>query len=309
MSKPFRYGGQAVIEGVMIRGQRHMTVAVRRPDGGIALHIEALGGPLTEGPRRVPLLRGALALWEALYLGTKALIFSANAALGEEEERISPLAMGLTLGLALAAAAAIFFASPALLTGWLEARLGSSLGAVLLEGLVRLGLLLGYIYAIGFLPDIRRVFAYHGAEHKAINALEAGAPLEAGSVQAYSTAHPRCGTAFLLLVALISIIVFALVGSQALGPRLLSRLLLIPVIAALGYEALHLGARHPRNRLIALLLRPGLLLQSLTTRQPDDGQVEVALRALKEAMAADADRLTLPAPADAPEAPSAPRLQ
>lgn len=281
------YGGQAVIEGVMIRGPRSVAVACRRPDGEIAVRLETLGGVYTGPLRRIPFLRGVIVLWETLALGMRSLIFSSNVALGEEEKEISPAAvigMGLT---ALALVALLFFAGPVLLTDWLEDGIGSSLVVVIIEGIVRLAILVAYIGLIGLIPDIRRVYAYHGAEHKSIHALEVGEPLDPASVQRHPTAHVRCGTSFLLTVVVVSVIVFAALGSQDLWLRVVSRVALIPVIAALAYELIRLGGRFYNNPVARVLMWPNLALQTLTTRQPDDSQVEVALRALREVMAAE----------------------
>jgi uncharacterized protein YqhQ len=278
------YGGQAVIEGVMIRGPRGVAVACRRPDGDIAVRRDTLGD-VYSGPRRIPFLRGVIVLGETLALGMRSLIFSSNVALGEEEKEISPVAvigMGLT---ALALVAVLFFAGPVLLTSWLEDRIESSVVVVTIEGVVRLAILLAYVGLIGLVPDIRRVYAYHGAEHKSIHALEAGDPLEPSSVQRHPTAHVRCGTSFLLTVVVVSVILFAALGSPDLWLRIVSRLVLIPVIAALAYELIRLGGRLYDNRVARVLMWPNLALQALTTRQPDDSQVEVALRALREVMA------------------------
>lgn len=281
------YGGQAVLEGVMIRGPRSVAVACRRPDGGIALRREALSGVYTSPLRRVPLLRGVVVLWETLALGMRALIFSSNVALGEEEKEINPVAVWATALTALALVAILFFAGPVLLTRWLEGTIGNDVLVVLIEGLVRLGLVVGYVAVIGLLPDVRRVYAYHGAEHKSIHALEAGEPLEPQHVQRHPTAHIRCGTSFLLTVVVVSVIVFAALGTPELWLRVVSRVVLIPVIAAIAYEVIRLGAAFHSNPLVRALMWPNLALQALTTRQPDDGQVEVALQALREVLAAE----------------------
>jgi uncharacterized protein YqhQ len=278
------YGGQAVIEGVMIRGPHGVAVACRRPDGDIVVRREKLGD-VYSGPRRIPFVRGVVVLGETLALGMRSLMYSSNVALGEEEKEVSAAAvigMGLT---ALALVAVLFFAVPVLLTNWLEDRIGSSVTVVAIEGLVRLAILLAYLGLVGLMPDIRRVYAYHGAEHKSIHALEAGDPLEPSSVQRHPTAHVRCGTSFLLTVVVVSVVVFAALGSPDLWLRIVSRLVLIPVVAALAYELIRLGGRLYDNRLARALMWPNLALQALTTRQPDDAQVEVALRALREVMA------------------------
>jgi len=283
------YGGQAVIEGVMIRGPHSVAVACRSPDGNITVRREALGD-VYSGPRRIPFVRGVIVLGETLALGMRSLIFSSNVALGEEEKEISPVAvigMGLT---SLALVAVLFFAGPVLLTSWLEDWIESSAALAIIEGLVRLAILLAYVGLVGLVPDIRRVYAYHGAEHKSIHALEAGDPLEPSSVQRHPTAHVRCGTSFLLTVVVVSVVVFAALGSTDLWLRIVSRLALIPVIAAVAYELIRLGGRFYDNRVVRVLMWPNLALQALTTRQPDDSQVEVALRALREVMAAESAR-------------------
>src|SRR3970040_1783246 len=203
------YGGQALIEGVMIRGPRNVAVACRRPDGEIAARRGGPGGLYSGTLRHIPFLRGVIVLWETLALGMRALLFSSNVAMGEEEKEISPLSiagMGLT---APALVAVLFFAGPVLLTGWLDNMIESSLLVVTIEGLIRLAILLAYIGFIGLIPDIRRVYAYPRAEHKCIHALEAGDPLEPPSVQRHPTAHVRCGTSFLLTVVVVSVVGFA----------------------------------------------------------------------------------------------------
>ncbi|MGA2286541.1 MAG: DUF1385 domain-containing protein, partial [Dehalococcoidia bacterium] len=236
------YGGQAVIEGVMMRGERSLAIAVRQPDGGIRVKSESLGGVYVGPVRRIPILRGVIVLWETLALGMRALVFSSEVAAGiapEDEEEPGNVYIWLIIGVTLLLAAAVFFVAPLLLTGWLNSRLNGSL-VVFVEGVVRLAMLLGYIWGIGFIPDIRRVFAYHGAEHRTINAWEAGAPLETGSVRRFSNEHARCGTAFLLTVAVVSLVVFVALGTPSWWWRIASRVLLIPVIAALSYEIIRL---------------------------------------------------------------------
>jgi len=271
----------------MIRGRRLVAVAVRRPEGDIALRLESLGG-LSTGPLgRIPFVRGIIVLWETLALGTKALLFSSNVALGEEEKEISRPVLWGTVTLALTFVIGIIFVGPVLAMSRLEGALDNERLAALVEGIIRLGVLLAYLFLIGLLPDIRRVFAYHGAEHKTIHALEDGAPLEVEAVRRYSTAHPRCGTSFLLVVVVISVLLFVLVGTPPLWQRLLSRVVLVPVIAAVSYEVIRLMSALQGNRLMRAVLRPSLWLQSLTTREPDDAQVEVAICALREVLAAD----------------------
>jgi len=265
----------------MIRGRRLVAVAVRRPEGDIALRLESLGG-LSTGPLgRIPFVRGIIVLWEMLALGTRALLFSSNVALGEEEKEISRPVLWGTVMLALTFVIGIIFVGPVLAMSRLEGALDNERLAALVEGIIRLGVLLAYLFLIGLLPDIRRVFAYHGAEHKTIHALEDGAPLEVEAVRRYSTAHPRCGTSFLLVVVVISVLLFVLVGTPPLWQRLLSRVVLVPVIAAVSYEVIRLMSALQGNRVMRAVLRPSLWLQSLTTREPDDAQVEVAIYALR----------------------------
>jgi uncharacterized protein YqhQ len=284
----FHYGGQAVIEGVMIRGQKNMAVAVRDPAGKIVVHTEPLtAGFYTSSIGKWPLVRGLIMLWDTLILGIRTLMFSADVALDEEEVEFSgPIAWG-TIAVSMIAAVSIFFLGPLFLVGVVDRFIASSLLSNIIEGLIRLALLLAYVFAIGFIPDIKRVFAYHGAEHKTINAYEDGASLEPAVVDTYTTAHSRCGTAFLLMVVFIAVLIFAFLGRPPLLLRVLSRLLLIPVIAALAYEGVKFGAAHARNPLVGLMLKPGLALQRLTTREPDETMLEVAITALERVLAAD----------------------
>ncbi len=283
------YGGQAVIEGVMMRGARSIAVAVREPEGGIRVKSESLGGLYAGRVRRIPLVRGIIVLWETLALGMRALMYSAEVAAGmseDEQEEASSAYLWIVLGITLAFAAAIFFVAPLLVTGWLSSRMNGAV-VVLIEGVLRLVMLLGYIWGIGFVPDIRRVFAYHGAEHRTINAWESGAPLEVDSVRRFSNEHARCGTAFLLTVAVVSLVIFVALGTPSWWWRIASRVLLIPVIAAISYEIIRLSADYRRFRVVRWLSRPSLALQALTTRDPDDNQIEVAIRALREVLATD----------------------
>ncbi len=286
-AKEFDYGGQAVMEGVMMRGRNSMAVAVRHPSGKIVIHNEPLESPLyTSRWWRLPFLRGLVVLWDTLALGMRSLIYSANVALEEEEvEFRGPAVWGLVL-VSLAFAIGIFFLLPLLLVGLIDRFITSALVSNLIEGVLRLGIFLGYVGLIGLLPDIRRFFAYHGAEHKTINAYEAGAPLDPASVAAYTTAHTRCGTGFLLFVLVLSILLFALLGRPPFVWRILSRLLLIPLIVSLVYEFIKFAARHQDKPLLRALVSPGLLLQSLTTREPDEEMLEVAIAALDSLLAA-----------------------
>jgi len=283
----FAYGGQALVEGVMVRGQTGVHIAVRRPDGSIFQERLALPRFAQSPLRRVPLVRGVLVLAEALVVGTRALLRSAEVASGYEGERLSPWAVGGMLGVSLALGLGLFLLLPLLGARSLGAWLPLPFLAHLVEGALRVGLLVGYILLIRQWGDVRRLFAYHGAEHMAIHAYEHGTPLEPPAVERFSTAHPRCGTAFLLVVAVTSIFVFALLGRSGLVWDALGRLLLVPVVAGLSYEVLRLAGAHASHPLARLAILPGLLLQRLTTARPDRTQIEVALTALRDALRAD----------------------
>jgi len=285
MDDKFFYGGQAVIEGVMIRGKKMVTVAVRRPNGEIAVDTRPLPAFYTGRLRRAPLIRGIIVLVEALVLGIKSLLYSANVSLEEEGEKVDGTIVGVTLAVSMAAAVAVFFLVPMFITRLFS--IDSTFLFHLVEGLIRLAIFILYLWAIALMKDIRRVFSYHGAEHRVVNAHEAGAPLTIAGVRPYSTAHVRCGSSFLFIVLVIAILVFALVGLPSVWIMILSRIVLVPVIAALGYEAIYFGARHTGNPVVRALLKPGLLIQALSTRRPDDDQLEVALTALNGAIEAD----------------------
>lgn len=282
------YGGQAVIEGVMIRGPRHMAVAVRAPDGSIVRRTETLTGIYTGRIRRMPVVRGFIVLIETLTLGVRALLWSSNVAMGNDRVEAGKLQIVLSLVVTLVFVAAIFFAGPVLLTHWLGRVIGNGYIEVAAEGVVRLAMLVGYIWLIGRMKDIQRVFAYHGAEHRAIHAYEHGRPLTPAAVREYPNAHPRCGTAYLLTVMVIALLVFVALGTPPIWLRLIERVVLIPVIAALAYEVLRLGQRFGNRGVFGLIYRPNLWLQSLTTRDPDDAQIEVAIAALEDVIAAEA---------------------
>jgi uncharacterized protein YqhQ len=324
----FNYGGQAVIEGVMMRGQRSAAVAVRAPTGAMVVHEEVLASGLYRRPvARWPLVRGVVLLWEMLVLGSRMMMLAASIAQGQGGEspasdrassetarpdggardgavRESGMAIPrqeivpqmvsardprlvLTMVISLAFAIGLFFLLPLGVVGAAQRWIGTGWLSLTVEGLVRLGLLLGYLALIGRIPDIQRVFEYHGAEHKAINALEAGDPLDVAHVRRASKVHTRCGTGFLLIVVVLSIVVFALVGDPPLALRILSRVLLVPVIAALAYELMRLGAANYRFRVVRWLMAPSLALQGLTTREPDDGEIECAIAALERVLARD----------------------
>jgi uncharacterized protein YqhQ len=285
VSKPFNYGGQAVIEGVMMRGSRTMAIALRHPDGHIVVETESLNEALYRGPiSRIPFLRGLVMLWDALGLGTKALMMSADVAAGEEVSFSGPVSWGTAL-LGIGLGVGLFMVLPSFLVGLVAAHIPSEWLSSLLEGVVRLLVVVGYIWAVGVLPDVRRVFAHHGAEHKTINAYEAGAELTVDGVRPFPTAHARCGTAFLLTVIVITVLIFAPFGHMPLIWRMLSRILLLPVIAGVAYEILRLTARLADRPWMRVIIAPNLALQRLTTHEPDDSMLEVAIAALKTVLA------------------------
>lgn len=286
-NNPHTYGGQAVIEGVMIRGQRNIAVACRRPDGSIAVQRQPLTPIFTGRLRRIPLVRGVIAMAETLTLGMRALSYSANVAADAEGEEIGKGSMAGMMLVSLTIAIGIFFVIPVLASDRLEGLLGSSLAANIAEGVIRLALFLGYILLIGRMNDIRRVFMYHGAEHMTVHAQERGDPLHIDRIRRYPTAHPRCGTAFLLVVMVVAIIAFIFVGREPFWWLIASRIVLVPLIAAVSYEVIRFSGRHADNPLVHLITAPSLALQSLTTRQPDDDQIEIAIAAMEQAQAAD----------------------
>lgn len=273
------YGGQAVIEGVMMRGARAVAIAMRSPDKNIVIHTEPLSGIYRSRLVKIPFLRGLVMLWDALGLGMRALTISANAQTGEDEKLEGP-ALYLTIGIALVFGISLFMLAPAAVGQLVERYLGwNTWWGNLLEGVVRLFLLVGYIGVVGRVPDIRRVFAYHGAEHKTINAFEAGADLTPEVVQEFSLEHPRCGTAFLLTLVLMSVLFFALLGPLPVVLRLVSRVVLLPVLAGLAYEYIRWTARHMHWKLVQVLVKPNLALQHMTTREPSLDMLEVAIAA------------------------------
>ncbi|EGO64032.1 DUF1385 domain-containing protein [Acetonema longum] len=279
--KPKVYiGGQAVIEGVMMRGPKEIATAVREPSGEIILQKDVFTSITDRFPvLKKPMLRGVVSLAESLVYGLKALSFSAQAA-GEEGEQLSTKEIVLTMLFALGLAVLLFIAIPTFAAKYIYSAVSDPFLLNLFEGLLRLVIFLAYIVAISQMKDIQRVFAYHGAEHKTIHAYEAGAPLDPEHVRGYSRLHPRCGTNFLLIVMVISIITFAFLGWPSLFWRILSRILLMPLVAGISYEIIRFAGRS-QNRLVACIVTPGLWLQYLTTREPDDSQIEVAIRALE----------------------------
>jgi len=302
MSK-INIGGQAVIEGVLMRAPRSMAIAVRRPTGEIVVKKDEVV-PLSERfpITKYPIIRGAVALFSSLVVGIKALNFSANEAMIEEDgkqEELSPWAMGGTMAAAFGFGILLFFIMPLYLTKLLVPVIGdSNIVFNLVDGVIRVAVFLLYIWIISRIEDIQRVFQYHGAEHKSIFAFEAGEELTVENVRKYSCLHPRCGTSFLLIVMLISIVIFSLIPK--LWPFYLkagSRVVLLPVIAGVSYEILKWTAKHDSTPIVKFLISPGLALQRLTTREPDDSQLEVAIRSMEEALEMNAgfkdDRLVI----------------
>jgi len=287
----FSYGGQAVIEGVMIRGQNHYSLAVRREDGTITHLQEPLNTYFTGKLRKIPLIRGFLALLETLILGIKALNQSATLAMvdqtAEGQKEMSPWVLAMTLAISLIIGIGIFFVVPQLIVTPIHSIVHSDILINLIEGLLRLVILVGYIWVISFMENIKRVFCYHGAEHMAVHTYEAGLALEISNVRKFGTPHPRCGTAFLLTVVLVSIIAFMFLGWPELHWRIISRIALLPVIAAISYEFIRFSGLHQTWWIARQMAVPGLVLQRLTTRQPDDSQIEVAISAMEAAIAAD----------------------
>ena len=286
----FTYGGQALIEGVLMRGRDAIAVALRHPDGEIVYATERLDAGF-HGTRwsKWPLIRGLVVLYETLIVGTRWLVRSANVQASEEGVELGRGSIVIMLVLTLVAGIGIFFLLPLLVASLTISGPDHGLAQSLVEGLIRVAIFLGYLVVIGRSPDIRRVFQYHGAEHMTIHALEAGDPLTVSEVRKYPTAHQRCGTEFLVVVILLSIIAFSLVGRQTPVVMVLSRVLLIPVIAAVGYEILKFGARHRANPIVKTLLYPGLLVQKITTKQPTDDMIEVAIVSMEQALEADGE--------------------
>jgi uncharacterized protein YqhQ len=273
------YGGQAVIEGVMMRGTHSVAIAMRTPNREITVHQEPLSALYQHQIIKIPFLRGIVMLLDALLLGIRALTISATTQTGEDEKIEGPV-LYVTLFISIAIGVGLFFLAPAAIGQLAERYLGiGAWGGNLLEGLVRLISLVGYIWAVGYMPEIRRVFAYHGAEHKTINAYEAGVELTPENVASFSVEHPRCGTAFLLTLVLLSILIFSLLGPLPTTLRLASRIIFLPLIACLAYEYIRWTANHLDSRLVQLLVKPNLALQHLTTREPSTEMLEVSIAA------------------------------
>lgn len=288
------YGGQAVIEGVMMRGAQSYAIAVRAPDEQIVIEQDRLEGVYRSRIFKLPFIRGLILLWDALVLGTKALVFSANIQAEEEEEQLDGFGIATAIGLSLAIWLGVFFLLPAGVAYLFQHWLGiPSTWINVIEGLIRLSLFIGYIWFIGRLPEIERVFRYHGAEHMTINTFEAGQDVTLDNVRIQSRQHPRCGTSFVLTVVVLSVLLFGILGPLPLGMRLLSRVVLVPVLASVSYEYIRLTANLIHTTFGRWLAKPNLWLQNLTTSPPSDQMLEVAIAAFK-AMQTSETELPLP---------------
>jgi uncharacterized protein YqhQ len=288
----YTYGGQALIEGVLMRGRDAIAVALRHPDGRIVFATERLDSGFHGSTwSKLPLLRGLVVLYETLVVGTRWLVRSAGLQAEEEGVELGKGSIVVMLVITLIAGVGVFFLLPLFIASVTTANVENQFVQHLVEGLVKVAIFLGYLALIGQSPDIRRVFQYHGAEHMTIHALEAGDPLVVGEVRKYPTAHPRCGTEFLVVVIALSIIAFGLVGRQEPWIMIVSRILLIPVIAAVGYEILRWGARHRSNPIVRVIMWPGILVQMITTKPPTEDMIEVAIVSMEEALKADGEAL------------------
>jgi uncharacterized protein YqhQ len=290
----YTYGGQALIEGVLMRGRDAIAVALRHPDGEIVYATERLDAGF-HGTRwsKWPLIRGLVVLYETLIVGTRWLVRSANVQASDEGVELGRGSIALMLGLTLLAGIGVFFLLPLFIASVTTSKIENGLVQHLVEGLIRVGIFLGYLLLIAQAGDVRRVFQYHGAEHMTIHALEAGDPLVVDNVRKYPTAHPRCGTEFLVVVIALSIVAFSLVGRQEPLVMIGSRIALIPVIAAVGYEILKWGAKHRGNPIVRAIMYPGILVQMITTRQPSMDMIEVAIVSMEQALKADGEELPL----------------
>ena len=294
----YTYGGQALIEGVLMRGRDAIAVALRHPDGRIVFATERLDSGV-HGTRwsKWPLIRGLVVLYETMVVGTRWLVRSANVQAEEEEGvELGKGSIAVMLIVTLVAAIAIFSLLPLFISSVATSGVDNGWAQPVVEGIVQVGIFLGYLSLVSRTPDIRRVFQYHGAEHMTIHALEAGDPLTVDEVRKYPTAHQRCGTEFLVVLIMLSIFAFSLVGKQPPLVLVASRFILIPVLAAVGYEVLRLGARYRRNPLVKVIMYPGLLVQMITTKQPTDDMIEVAIVSMEEALIADGE--SVPAASD-----------
>ncbi len=305
-------GGQAVIEGVMMRSGERMAVALRSPDGSVRVHREAVRSLAKRYPPLAwPVIRGAVSLIESLEMGIRALMLSANAQAGSPEEELSRSEMVATLVLAVGAAVVLFILLPTLLTSLVGTYIERGILLNLVEGMIRLAVVTAYVAGIALIPDIARVLEYHGAEHKVINALESNGSVTVGAARGQSTAHVRCGTSFILMVAAVSVVIFSFFGWPSVWGRIGIRLLMLPVVAGIAYEMIMLAARS-ESGVLRFLASPGVLMQRLTTREPDDGQIEVAIAALRGCLDEEevvcCDRLSAAAGSPPGEIPGAERV-
>lgn len=288
--QPASYGGQALIEGVMMRGRHKVAVAVRNPKGRVVVYEQALNPTIYRGPiSQLPFVRGLTMLWDALGIGIRALLWSAEVAMGEDEPPFDrPLDTG-TAALSLSMTAGMVFISPALASSGLFRLLGLRSGglATVLEGLLRLGLVTGYIWLVGQTEQGKRLFAYHGAEHKTVNAVEAGAPLTPESVRRFPLEHPRCGTAFLLTTLMISTLLQVALGRPRFPTLIVQRLVLLPVVAGIAYEFIRFASRNMHDPTVRAIVAPNLLMQRLTTREPDLDMIAVAIAAMERVLASE----------------------
>jgi uncharacterized protein YqhQ len=288
-ARPHLYGGQAVVEGVMMRGADHWAVAVRKPAGDIHVESYDIDSVAKRHPFFAkPLLRGVIVLGQSLSIGTRALLIATNQSM-DEEEQLTSRQVGFALALAMVFFVAIFVLGPTVLFAWVQHRVGGGVLTNVFEGLFRVALFVAYLWLIGKTKDIHRVFEYHGAEHKTIAAFEHGDPLDPEHVDRYSTVHVRCGTNFLIIVMVITIFVFTLFGTPGFWWRIGSRVVAIPLIAGVAYEALRLGARYQSSLAMRVLMAPGLWLQKITTQRPDRGQIQVAIASFDEVLRREAE--------------------
>ena len=272
---------------MMIRGKNAVVTAVRRPSGELTTEVQPVSARWSGRVRKIPFIRGFVILLETMVIGIKSLLFSANVAVEEEAEELPSKAIWLMMGSAAILVILLFFLAPLFLTNLMNQFIPNTVVFHIIEGLIRIAIFIVYLKVIGFMPDIKRVFTYHGAEHKTVNAYEAGVPMEVEDIKKHSTAHVRCGTSFLFTVLLIAIVIFSFIGRDILWLMIVSRVVLIPVIMGIGYEFIYFGARHTDNWIMKVTMAPGLWLQSLTTGEPDDTQIEVAIAAMNKAVELD----------------------
>lgn len=300
MSEKFSYGGQAVLEGVMMRGRKGISVAVRKPDGKISMYKKLMKEDKKAPFLKLPVIRGVVNFIETLIIGMDALMFSANEATGEEE-KLTSWEVALTLLASFGLFVGLFIVLPNLLVSLVSKYIASIFLVNLVEGALRLTIFGLYLYGISYMKDIKRLFAYHGAEHKVIATYESDEPLDTAHIQAHTTMHTRCGTNFLLIVMFVSILIYSMLGRQTLLARIGTRIVLLPLIAGLAYELFKLAAKRRDSAILRAISFPGLQLQRLTTKKPDDGMVEVAVAAFKGALEMDGEIASQPVPAEVTE--------